>query len=203
LSTRASRSLVASTPRSRRRAWPRSPNRSFTSISVLHYTRRSPHSSKGTSQVQSCVDAYRARYTALAAQETTVFALGEALLERLAERFPLIVATSKPHGLAEPVLRALRLRRFVVAVVGPNLNSDNEPKAVTVERALGVLPIGARPVMVGDRRYDIAAAREHGLASIGVFWGIGSEGELRDAGADELADTPEALAAALDPGLTC
>ena len=45
--------------------------------------------------------------------------------------------------------------------------------------------------MVGDRRARRARrARATGFAAIGVLWGIGSERELRDAGADALADSP-------------
>ena len=39
----------------------------------------------------------------------------------LSERLPLLIATSKPYALAEPLLDALNLRRFFAAVVGPEL----------------------------------------------------------------------------------
>src|SRR5208337_212352 len=100
------------------------------------------------------------------------------------------VATSKPHALAEPLLEALQLRDFFDAVVGPELDSENESKAATVARAMRELPPNAQPVMVGDRKYDIAAAHEHGIRAVGVLWGIGSEDELTTAGADALAHTP-------------
>lgn len=48
----------------------------------------------------------------------------------------------------------------------------------------------ANPVMVGDRKHDIAAAHEHDIRAIGVLWGIGSEDELLTAGADALAHIP-------------
>lgn len=149
------------------------------------------------SQVQPCVDAYRARYRAIAARETRVFPGIERMLDGLAGKVPLVVATSKPHALAEPLLQALALRRFFLAVVGPKLDAQDESKTTTVARALGELPVGARPIMVGDRKYDIAAARHHGLPSIGVLWGIGTEHELRRAGADTVAHDPETLAGML------
>jgi phosphoglycolate phosphatase len=49
--------------------------------------------------------------------------------------------------------------------------------------------------MVGDRSFDILAARAHGLPSIGVTWGIGTAEELEDAGADRLIAAPAALPA--------
>jgi phosphoglycolate phosphatase len=68
---------------------------------------------------------------------------------------------------------------------------------VTVGRAIAALPSGARPIMVGDRKYDIAAAHEHEIPAIGVLWGVGSEEELLGAGADELARTPAELSSLL------
>jgi phosphoglycolate phosphatase len=149
------------------------------------------------SLVQPCVDAYRARYRELAASETTVFPGIREILDSLVDHVPLIVATSKPRMLAEPLLDALNLRRFFAAVVGPGLDSENEQKAVTVGRAMQELSSKARPVMVGDRKHDIAAAHEHDIHAIGVLWGIGSEVELRTAGADAIARTPVELKALL------
>ena len=51
--------------------------------------------------------------------------------------------------------------------------------------------------MVGDTRYDMVAARAHGLHGVGVTWGIGTAAELREAGADVVVDRPEELAAAV------
>jgi phosphoglycolate phosphatase len=41
------------------------------------------------------------------------------------------------------------------------------------------------------------AATEHGILAVGVLWGIGSEAELRAAGADAIARTPADLVALL------
>jgi phosphoglycolate phosphatase len=151
------------------------------------------------SLVQPCVDAYRARYRELAARETTVFPGIREALAALSEHLPLVIATSKPRALAEPLLDALDLRRFFAAVIGPELDSENEPKAVTVGRAMRELAPGAYAVMVGDRKHDVAAAQAHDIPAIGVLWGIGSEQELLAAGADTLAHTPAELATFLDP----
>ncbi len=151
------------------------------------------------SLVQPCVDSYRARYREMAASETIVFPGIREILDRLVEQVPLLVATSKPRALAEPLLDALNLREFFVVVIGPELDSENEQKAVTVGRAMQELSPKARPVMVGDRKHDIVAAHEHDIHAIGVLWGIGSEVELRTAGADAIARTPVELKTFLAP----
>lgn len=59
------------------------------------------------SLVQPCVDSYRARYRELAASETTVFPGICELLDELSDRLLLVVATSKPRALAQPLLESL------------------------------------------------------------------------------------------------
>lgn len=149
------------------------------------------------SLVQACVDLYRARFRSLAASETTVFPGIRETLDRLSGQLPLLIATSKPRALAEPLLDALGLSSFFLAVIGPDLDTEHEDKAVTVGRAINELSPTGRPVMVGDRKYDIRAAREHRIPAIGVLWGVGSEDELRTAGAEALARTPSELASLL------
>jgi phosphoglycolate phosphatase len=56
---------------------------------------------------------------------------------------------------------------------------------------LGVSPSDA--VMVGDTYLDIEGARKHSLRSVGVTWGYGIEQEMRDAGADAIVETVDAL----------
>ena len=75
-------------------------------------------------------------------------------------------------------------------------------KEEVVEEALRqMLPPGMLPAekkasvaMVGDRKFDIEGAKEHGITSVGVSFGYAPEGELEQAGADYIVDTVEALA---------
>ena len=48
-------------------------------------------------------------------------------------------------------------------------------------------------VMIGDRRFDVIGAKNHGLKTIGVLWGHGSKDELNIAGADRLCDHPNGI----------
>jgi phosphoglycolate phosphatase len=149
-------------------------------------------------RAHSLVDAYRARYREHGARESQVFpGIPEALAE-LSQRMPLVVATSRAQALAEPLLEALGLRPYFQAIVGPELSAVNETKAQTIGRALTVVAGHDAVAMVGDRRFDIEGAHEHGLRGVGVLWGIGSADELRSAGADALVERPDQLPAAID-----
>ena len=150
-------------------------------------------SGAGEEVVDGLVLAYRARYRASAVAESAVFpGMADALAE-LAAVMPLVVATSKSRALAEPLLEELGLRSYFQAIYGPSLQARDEAKSLTIARALEGLPHARRPAMVGDRKFDVLGARAHDLPCVGVLWGIGSERELREAGAAVLIDEPADL----------
>jgi phosphoglycolate phosphatase len=143
--------------------------------------------------VDALVLCYRARYRATAVEESAVFPGIAETLERLAASMPLVVATSKSQALAEPLLEQLGLREFFCAVHGPSVQARDEAKSLTIARALEGLAHVRSVVMVGDRKFDVLGARAHDLPCVGVLWGIGSEKELREAGAVALIDEPADL----------
>ena len=113
---------------------------------------------------------------------------------RIAERHLVCVVTSKPVTFARPILTHLGVTPSLTFVEGPALDSADEPKKVTLARAVERLgPAADGAVMVGDRHHDVDAGKAHGLRTVGVLWGIGDADELRAAGADHLVATPEAL----------
>jgi phosphoglycolate phosphatase-like HAD superfamily hydrolase len=131
-STRACHSRAASTARSPRKVCPEAGARTPLHLGPpLHRTFQAPVSEQ--SLVQAYVDSYCARYSKLAASETTVFHGIREILDSISDQLPLVIATSKPRALAEPLLESLDLRRFFTAVIGPELDSENEQKAVTIE----------------------------------------------------------------------
>jgi len=102
---------------------------------------------------------------------------------------PLALATSKTREFVAPLLEQFGLEFAVVSA--PALA---EPKSETVARAQRALGVDDA-VVVGDRHYDIDAARACGLRVIGVTWGIGDREELREA--DFLLERPTELLALL------
>ena len=144
---------------------------------------------------ESCLRAYRERYAETMVTETPVFPGIREAVRTLAASVPLVVATSKSRPLAQALLDGLELSSDFRAVVGPPLEALDESKVETVARALLEIDGRAPVAMVGDRRFDMVAARAHGLRGIGVRWGIGSEEELREAGAEVLAGEPAELPA--------
>ena len=108
----------------------------------------------------------------------------------------LMVATSKLDRLAVQVLAHFDLLSYFEAVCGaPEGDPAAAQKAHIVRATLAKADCTdpGRAVMVGDRKYDITGGHQAGLTAIGVLYGYGSREELTQAGADALAETPEAL----------
>ncbi len=145
--------------------------------------------------VDEIIARYRERYAGPGLQETTAFPGVLELLHALHGRVRLALATSKVQTLAEPLLERLGVRELFEVVAAPLPDAVNESKATTVATALRRLGGATAPVMVGDRRHDVEGAAAHGVPTIGVLWGVGSEAELREAGAWALVRQPEEIPA--------
>jgi phosphoglycolate phosphatase len=151
--------------------------------------------------VGDCVATYRELYAEASLTETEVTpGIADALAALRDEGRRLAVATSKPRPFAEPLLEALGMRGYFDVVAGPELDATAEDKTTTVGaalRALGVNGGAGAGAMVGDRSFDMLAARAHGLRAVGVGWGIGSRAELEAAGAERIVAAPGELPAAV------
>jgi phosphoglycolate phosphatase len=151
---------------------------------------------RGPAGATECIARYRELYREVSLTETRLVPGIEPLLEGLAERRLLAVATSKPVAFAAPILERLGIADRFAAVVGPELAPGQaESKRETAGRALAVLRLGpgAAAALVGDRHHDVTAARALGIAAVAVTWGCGSEAELREAGAEWIVAAPEDL----------
>lgn len=142
------------------------------------------------------VAAYRARYGTVGLFENAVYPGIPDLLEALvADGRRLVLATSKPRVFAARILDHFDLARRFDAIHGSELDGTRVHKTDLLPWILEVEAIDpAAAVMVGDREHDVIGARAAGVATIGVAWGYGGEGELARAGAARLVETVDALA---------
>jgi len=106
----------------------------------------------------------------------------------------LIVATSKPHHYALPIVQHFGLAAYFHAVHGPGLDGSNDHKADLIAHILRHEGVGAETaLMIGDREFDVAAAARNGMRAVGVTWGYGTAAELTGAGAAALVHSPAGL----------
>jgi phosphoglycolate phosphatase len=137
--------------------------------------------------VAACVRTYREIYARVYLERTRLVQGIADVLRDLT--LPRALATSKPREFVGPLLE-----HFAIEFAHVSAPVLSEPKTRTVDRALRALGAHAA-VVVGDRCYDVEAARACGLRVIGVTWGVGDRDELLDA--DVIVERPAELAALL------
>lgn len=146
--------------------------------------------------VERAVQLYRVNYRGGAMYDAVVYEGIPAALDDLRGMGArLIMATSKPHPFAKPIMEKFGLSDRFAAIHGAELDGTRDDKAELIRHIIeteGVDP--ARAVMVGDRKFDCLGASKNGIPTVGVLWGYGTAEELREHGAVQLAETPADLA---------
>jgi pyrophosphatase PpaX len=104
------------------------------------------------------------------------------------------VVTSKVEWAARETYERYGLGEFLSVHV---FHDDTErhkpdPEPLLLAASKGGLDV-ARTVYVGDSIHDMAAGKAAGMRTIGALWGPSGRDELLRAGADELAEEPQAL----------
>lgn len=141
--------------------------------------------------IEEAVRIYRDNYTLLG--NPLYDGVLDALLTLRGAGLRLALATSKPQELAEQVVRDTGLGPLLEVVAGSDIPTGVVTKADVIRRALTRLGHARSPIMVGDRRYDVAGAAVHNIPCVGVLWGYGTAEELRSAGAYVLVETAQEL----------
>lgn len=147
-------------------------------------------------QVNEAVKLFRERYSTKGLFENSIYdGIPEMLRELRAGGKRLMVATSKARVYAEQILEHFGIAEYFEFVGGAELGGTRNEKCEVIEYVLAGAGITDRSsvLMIGDRYNDVAGARKTGLKCMGVLWGYGSEEELRQAGADFIAEKPHTL----------
>ncbi|MBR5947977.1 MAG: HAD hydrolase-like protein [Clostridia bacterium] len=141
-------------------------------------------------QAKQAVVYYRERFSAGGLYENEIYPGRAELLENIKEGGGrVILATSKPEEFAEKILAHFDILKYFDFVAGNTLEETRPEKRQVIEHILSSRPdiSPENAIMVGDREYDVLAAKEFSLPSVGVLFGYGSLEELESAGADMLA----------------
>lgn len=144
------------------------------------------------------VERFRLVYEPVGQYENRAAPGMEALMGRLRERgCVLALASSKPENLCVSICARFGFTPHLSVLVGSPPHGDWEKADVVREalRQLGVTEL-SQALMVGDRKFDVEGARACGLDCAGVtFFGYAPPGELEEAGAAAVVNTPEELEA--------
>ena len=152
------------------------------------------YASLSEEEAERAIGLYRERYAALGMYENRVYEGVRELLEDLRDGgFQAALASSKPTEFCRQILEYFGLAQYFSVVVGSEMDGARSQKAEVVEEVLRLCHMTKRRnevVLVGDRSYDIAGAREAQIGSIGVTFGYGSREELEAEWPDVICDTP-------------
>lgn len=155
----------------------------------------------GVDDPDHAVTLYRERFATQGLFENTPYPGVKTVLETLAARHRLCLATAKPLPFAQRITARFGLDRHLFAQFGAGLDGTFNDKADLLAHALDEVGIAASDaVMVGDRHHDIDAARAVGMASIAVTWGYGRPEEHGHATATcaRLSELPATVASVLE-----
>ena len=145
-------------------------------------------------EANRAVEIYRSRYHTVGKFENAPYPGVRELLEALkAQGYRLLIATSKPERLSCEILEHFDLARYFDRICGATLDRSRITKSDVIAYLLEECPTGVRTVMVGDTAFDVTGATAHGIPTIGVSWGYGTEAEMIEAGAVAVAHSMEQL----------
>ena len=144
---------------------------------------------------EEAIRIYRQRYVDIGLYESRIYAGIAQLLRALHRRGAWVaIASAKPQFMLERLSEHYGLAPCIDAICGTGMGRHSADKR---DLLMGALPPGADPsraVMVGDRRFDIEAAKALGMAAAGADWGYSQPGELMGAGADFAAQSVSDMA---------
>jgi len=131
---------------------------------------------------------YRERFSTVGLYENEVYeGIVEALNTIGQSTARMLVVTSKPTVFARKIIDHFELDAYFDAVHGSELDGTHGDKTELLAHVLDAEKVAPHAAtMIGDRRYDMAAAKQHDVRGIGVLWGFGDRDELAAAGADHI-----------------
>ena len=135
---------------------------------------------------ERALEIYRERYLDRGAYDSALYPGMGVLVRDIAEAgIPLSLATSKPELPATLMLEHFTIADCFTVITGASADETRSEKADVVAEALRRLADGgvdlSNVVMVGDRIHDIEGAAEHGVPTIAVTWGYGTDAERAQA----------------------
>jgi phosphoglycolate phosphatase len=142
---------------------------------------------------------FRERYRAAPVVKTRLYDGLADVLDRLAPDRRFAILSNKPHDLTVAVADTLLRRWKFEPTLGARRDRPHkpDPRAVLpIAAELGVTPDAC--VLVGDSEVDVDTARDAGLISVAVSWGLRRRAVLEAARPDHLVDSPAALGALFD-----
>jgi phosphoglycolate phosphatase len=164
-------------------------------------------------QTNRAVRKFRERFETVGIYENQLYPGMEEFLSSLQQQgIHLAIASSKPRDFVERILEYFKIEEYFEVITGSEKDGRKVEKTEVIREALSklfqvkeeavcfenkkeakrILPVDDI-LMVGDRKFDIMGAQTFFLHSVGVSYGYAEDGELEQAGADDITDNLDRL----------
>lgn len=145
-------------------------------------------------KADEAVAVFRSRYIPIGKYENKPYPGIHDLLKKLKEDgHTLYVATSKPETMANDVLEHFELAHYFDCICGASMDTSRSTKEAVIAYLIAQNGQSDNMIMVGDTKFDVIGANEHGIPCIGVSWGYGKIDDMLSSGAIAVSNTMEEL----------
>ncbi len=143
-----------------------------------------------TTETAALVDKYRERYAVVGYTENVLYDDIPDLISTLSNSgYRLGICTSKRGDYAAAIVEMFGLSAHFEFVDG----GAGIHKSLQIERLIAAGLKAQTAIMIGDRHYDINAAKHNDMKSVGVTWGFAGANELEVASPDHIVNSPDEL----------
>jgi phosphoglycolate phosphatase len=147
-------------------------------------------------RIDEVVEIYRGFYAERGVHESQLYhGVATTLTQLTQQGVRLGVATAKRVDFARQMLTTLGIAELFDEIAGASVDLRVTSKFDIMSVVMDAWGFGhgLDVWMVGDRHFDMVAARAHHVRAVGALWGFGSAKELREAGAHWLLERPQDL----------
>ncbi len=144
------------------------------------------HCTDDKTEAEELVSLYRERYRPLGSTEVRIYDGMKELLARLKnEGYLTAVCSSKPYDFVIKIAKEQGLESLFDGFFCPSFGNHLSDKTSLALEAIKYFGVSKdETVLIGDTKFDVAAARGAGISSVGVLYGFATEeGELDSADA--------------------
>ncbi len=136
---------------------------------------------------------YREYYSVKGIYENSLYDGVKDMLDRLyGMGCKMYICTGKPEKFARIVLEYFDIAKYFTDVLGTSMDGKYSDKSQALATLLERCEKG-NYLFVGDREFDVVAARNNHMPCAGVLWGCGSRDELEKSGATVLVKDADRL----------
>jgi phosphoglycolate phosphatase len=145
--------------------------------------------------IEKAVSLYRERFSTIGLFENKVYpGIPEMLSSLHKKSFKLYVVTSKAKIYADRIIGHFQLSTWFNDVYGSDLGGRFDNKADLITFILNNRKLRVEEtVMIGDKKEDIMAGKANRTRTIGVTYGYGTKGEIKDSAPDYICNSPQEI----------